>query len=93
MIAQYLASAAEAASRLDPAVSQDLCSLLRVASGEAERVRKACRKTAAQKKPAARTAKKPAMAELTAEVEVTSRQPRGRRKAAAAPIANGAAAH
>jgi hypothetical protein len=87
-IAQCLANASEAVRRLDSAVSNDLRSLLRLAGGEAERVRKAARKASPSKKPtASKSAKSPAKRAPIAKV--APQQGKSRRRA----VANGAAAH
>jgi len=88
MIAQHLAHAAEAACALDAMAAQDLRSLLRIAGCEAERVRKASRKAAASKKPAAKAEKHASKREAAVIAKAAPQQTKGRRKAASA---NGAA--
>jgi hypothetical protein len=88
-IAQCLATACEAARRLDSSVSNDLRSLLHIAGCEAERVRKAARKARASKKPASKSGKSPAKRERTVMAKMAPRQVKGRRRASA----NGAAAY
>ncbi len=85
-VAQHLEAAAQAASGLDSSASHDLLALLRVASGEAGRLRKEIVKTAS-KKSAPTLAKKPSKSESIAAIK-TAAPSKGRRKSAAA---NGAA--
>jgi len=89
-IAQYVAKAAETAEGLDPAASEDLRALLRIAAREASRLAKASRKPAAAAKQAAKPAKKPGKAARAVAVDASPKQPKSRRKAV---LANGAAAH
>jgi hypothetical protein len=92
-IAKNIAQACEAARGLDGMMSQDLQSLLRIAGGECDRVRKASRKAARMRasKAAPAAAKKPAAKRVRAAAAAKSAmqgQARGRRKAA---YANGIA--
>jgi hypothetical protein len=87
-IAQHLAHAAEAARGLDMVVSEDLRSLLRITGCEAERVRKARRKSSASKKLVSRAARQPSKRVRAAVAKAVPQQGRGRRKGAAV---NGAA--
>jgi hypothetical protein len=79
-IAQCLATACDAARRLDMTVSSDLRSLLHIAGCEVERVRKAARKSRASKKPASKSAKRAAKPRAMA-AKVPSQSARGRRRA------------
>jgi hypothetical protein len=88
-ITQCLAAACEAARRLDTKVSGDLRSLLHIAGGEAERVRKAARKARMSKKPVSKSAKSPAKRERAAAAKMAPQQAKSRRRVSA----NGAAAH
>ncbi len=86
-IAHNLANAATAACDLDPAITQDLRSLLHLAACEVDRVRKASRKAAAAAKRAGGKPAKPekkasAKSAKNADASVAAK-PRGRRKATA----------
>jgi hypothetical protein len=85
-VAKCLSAAAEAARGLDHAKSRDLCSLLTVTASEAERVRKATRKTSAPRKMAVKAPKaaKPEKKIVKqASMANMAVKPRGRKKAAA----------
>lgn len=89
-IIQSLAQAAQAAQRLDPAHSQDLVALIRLASTEAGRFVKTARKAAMPKKAVAKTVKKASKPAPVIEVKASLKPAKSRRKVSPP---NGAATH
>ena len=97
-IAHCLANAMDASAGLDSALSADLRALLRIATGEIDRVRKANRKAASAAKRAAQSVKKSGSkrarkAEAKAEIEAQPKQAKAKRRNRKAEAANGVVTH
>jgi hypothetical protein len=95
-IAHCLANALDASSGLDASMSADLRALLRVASGEVDRVRKSNRKAAAAAKraPAAPSGKKAKSKRARADVtEVQQKPEKSKSRIRKAQAANGLVTH
>ena len=98
-IAHCLANALDASSGLDASMSADLRALLRVASGEIDRVRKSNRKaaTAAKRAPATQSGKKSkskrAGSEVTEVTEVQQKPGKSKSRSRKAQAPNGLVTH
>jgi hypothetical protein len=95
-IAHCLANALDASSGLDASMSADLRALLRVASGEIDRVRKSNRKAAAAAKraPAAQSGKKAKSKRARAEeTEAQPKPAKSKSRSRKAQAANGLVTH
>ena len=95
-IAHCLANALDASTGLDASMSADLRALLRVASGEVDRVRKSNRKAAAAAKraPAAQSGKKSKSKRARAEVaEVQPKPAKSKSRSRKAQAVNGVVTH
>ncbi len=95
-IAHCLANALDASSGLDASMAADLRALLRVASGEVDRVRKSNRKAAAAAKraPAEQAGKKAKSKRAIAEViEVQQKPGKSKSRSRKAQAANGLVTH
>ena len=94
-IAHCLANALDASAGLDSAISEDLGALLRIASGEVDRVRKANRKasTAAKRAAGLSTKKQKAKRVRVEQVEAEPKAAKPRSRSRKVEAINGAVAH